>query len=60
MVINTTVGARSIEDSRSIRRQTLNHGIPYYTTVRGATATVDAMLESRRREPDVKPLQAYY
>jgi carbamoyl-phosphate synthase large subunit len=60
MVINTTIGAQSIRDSRSIRRQTLNNGIPYFTTVSAAAACVSAMLASQRTEPGVRPIQAYH
>ncbi|HCS72127.1 MAG TPA: carbamoyl phosphate synthase large subunit, partial [Rhodospirillaceae bacterium] len=33
LVINTTEGAQAIEDSRSIRRAALEHGVPHYTTL---------------------------
>ena len=61
MVINTTSGQRSIEDSRSIRRATLNYGIPYFTTLAGARAAAGAM-DARAREPvcSVTPLQQYH
>ncbi|MEM7609434.1 MAG: carbamoyl-phosphate synthase large subunit, partial [Myxococcota bacterium] len=48
LVINTTEGARAIRDSRSLRRETLMAGIPYFTTISAATATV-AAVEARRR-----------
>jgi hypothetical protein len=35
-VINTTDGAKSISDSRDIRRTALMGKIPYYTTIPGA------------------------
>ncbi len=60
MVINTTVGGQAIKDSRSIRRQALNHGISYYTTVSAAAATVNAMVRIQRVEPTVRPLQDYF
>ncbi len=60
MVINTTVGSNAVKDSHSIRRQTLNHNIPYYTTVAGAAATVSAMTESAGRGPHVQSLQSYH
>ena len=43
LVINTTVGAQSIQDSKSLRRASVNKGLPYYTTVSGAAAAVDAI-----------------
>ncbi len=61
MVINTTEGARAIRDSRSLRRQTLMAGIPYFTTIAASTAAVAAI--EARRESDalttVKSLQEY-
>ena len=60
MVINTTVGSHAIRDSRSIRRQALNHSIPYFTTVAAAAATVNAMLRSQHTKHSVKPLQDYF
>ncbi|MBO6939641.1 MAG: carbamoyl-phosphate synthase large subunit [Deltaproteobacteria bacterium] len=61
MVINTTEGAAAIRDSRSLRRQTLLAGIPYFTTIAAATAAVAAI--EARRESDalttVKSLQEY-
>jgi carbamoyl-phosphate synthase large subunit len=43
LVINTTHGAKAIRDSYSIRRNTLQMGIPYFTTVSAAVAAVDAL-----------------
>lgn len=43
MVVNTTIGAQAIQDSRSIRRATLNLGVPYFTTLAAARAAVAAM-----------------
>ncbi|HEY0840033.1 MAG TPA: carbamoyl-phosphate synthase large subunit, partial [Vulgatibacter sp.] len=40
LVINTTAGRKELADSTSIRRETLNRGIPYYTTIPGARAAV--------------------
>ncbi len=59
MVINTTHGAQAVADSFSIRRETLIHGITYFTTVAAARAAVDAILAKRREGLDVKPLQDY-
>ncbi|TAN63255.1 carbamoyl-phosphate synthase large subunit, partial [bacterium] len=38
MVVNTSFGAKSVEDSYSIRRTSLEVGLPYFTTVAGAKA----------------------
>ncbi|MCB9531413.1 MAG: carbamoyl-phosphate synthase large subunit [Myxococcales bacterium] len=61
MVVNTTEGAQSIADSKSIRRFTLNHGVPYFTTINAAMAAVDAMVErSRDATISVAPMQHYH
>ena len=52
IVFNTTEGARSIEDSREIRRVALYDKIPYYTTAAGARAAALAM--KNRLEGDLK------
>jgi len=59
MVINTTHGPQAVADSFSIRRETLIHGITYFTTVAAARAAVDAILSIRQEGLDVKPLQDY-
>jgi carbamoyl-phosphate synthase large subunit len=43
MVVNTTVGAREVKDSYSLRRQTLLANIPYFTTTAAALAACDAI-----------------
>ena len=43
MVINTTFGKQEIADSFSIRRESLMHGVPYYTTVQAARMAVGAL-----------------
>ena len=50
LVFNTTEGAQSLVDSASIRRAALQHGIPYYTTISGARAAVQAMRPNHRTE----------
>jgi len=60
MVVNTTEGAQAIRDSKSLRRQTLLSGIPYFTTIAAATAAVGA-IEARRTAPvSVRSLQEYH
>ena len=59
LVINTTEGAQSVLDSYSIRRTALVKDIPYYTTMAGARAAVQAMAAQRDGALDVAPLQAY-
>ncbi|HLL05950.1 MAG TPA: carbamoyl-phosphate synthase large subunit [Myxococcaceae bacterium] len=59
LVINTTFGKQEISDSFSLRRESLMHGIPYYTTVQQARMAVGALEALRRAELSVKPLQDY-
>ena len=47
MIVNTTEGSRAIADSRAIRRTALQYRVPYFTTMAGARALVEAM-----RAPD--------
>ena len=60
LVINTTDGAKSISDSRDIRRTALLQKIPYYTTIPGAIAAVEGIIAWREGNLTVKPLQEYF
>jgi carbamoyl-phosphate synthase large subunit len=60
MVINTTEGRRAISDSYTLRRAALVYKVPYYTTVAGARAVVQAIVTLAERELAVAPLQSYY
>ncbi len=57
-VINTTIGEEAIRDSRSIRRATVNRGIPYFMTISAARAAVEALHEVRHTDLSVEALQA--
>jgi carbamoyl-phosphate synthase large subunit len=59
LVFNTTVGRQEILDSFSIRRESLMHGIPYYTTVQAARMAVGAIEALSRGPLPVAPLQEY-
>ncbi|MBV8121614.1 MAG: carbamoyl-phosphate synthase large subunit, partial [Alphaproteobacteria bacterium] len=59
LVFNTTEGAQAIADSFSLRRTALTHAIPYYTTVAGARAAVQAIAALRAGSLEVAPLQSY-
>jgi carbamoyl-phosphate synthase large subunit len=59
LVFNTTEGAQAIADSFSLRRTALTHNIPYYTTVAGARAAVQAIRALREGCLEVAPLQSY-
>jgi carbamoyl-phosphate synthase large subunit len=60
LVFNTTEGAQAIADSFSLRRTALTHAIPYYTTVAGARAAVQAIRALREGCLEVAPLQSYF
>jgi carbamoyl-phosphate synthase large subunit len=59
LVFNTTEGSQAIADSFSLRRTALTNGIPYYTTVAGARAAVQAIAALRSGSLEVAPLQSY-
>jgi carbamoyl-phosphate synthase large subunit len=60
LVINTTEGAKAIADSFDLRRAALINRIPYYTTIAGARAAVEAIGALAEGEVDVVPLQSYF
>jgi carbamoyl-phosphate synthase large subunit len=60
LIFNTTEGAQAIADSFSLRRTALTHNIPYYTTVAGARAAVQAIGALRKGNLEVAPLQSYF
>ena len=43
MIVNTTEGSQAIADSYTIRRTALQQRVPYFTTVAGARALVEAI-----------------
>jgi carbamoyl-phosphate synthase large subunit len=60
IVINTTEGAKALEDSKSLRRAALLAKTPYYTTLAGALAAAQAIAAYRAHSLDVRPLQDYH
>ncbi|MFO0989205.1 MAG: carbamoyl-phosphate synthase large subunit [Alphaproteobacteria bacterium] len=60
LVFNTTEGALAIADSASIRQTALSGDIPYYTTVAGARAAVEAIAALQAGALEVAPLQSYF
>ena len=60
LVINTTEGAESIQDSFSIRRSALEFQVPYFTTVAGAGAAVEGIARLKQGLLGVCPLQEYH
>ena len=60
LVINTSEGKQAVTDSFSLRRAALSDRIPYYTTIAGARAAVEAIAVLREGELEVSPLQDYF
>ncbi len=60
LVLNTTEGRQSTLDSFSIRRTSLMKGIPYFTTVDAAIASVEGIEQQKIRSLDVKSMQEYH
>ena len=60
LVINTTDGAKSVSDSRDIRRTALLRKLPYYTTIPGAVAAVEGIIAYQQGNLTVRPLQDYF
>ncbi|MFC7333482.1 carbamoyl-phosphate synthase large subunit [Rhodocista pekingensis] len=59
LIFNTTEGAQALSDSFSLRRAALTNNIPYYTTVAGARAAVEAISALKTGSLEVAPLQSY-
>ncbi len=60
LVFNTTEGAQAMADSFSLRQTALLGNMPYYTTVAGAKAAVEAISALRSGSLEVAPLQSYF
>ena len=60
LVVNTVGTAASHADSLSIRRETLNKGLAYYTTMRGARAAVMGIEAILKKELTIRSLQEYH
>ncbi|MBN1847117.1 MAG: carbamoyl-phosphate synthase large subunit [Deltaproteobacteria bacterium] len=60
LVINTTSDKKAISESFAIRRNALVIGIPYVTTIAGATATALAIKSLAEGKLDVKTIQEYH
>jgi carbamoyl-phosphate synthase large subunit len=57
LVLNTTVGALSVSDSYSLRREALVRGVAYFTTVAAADAAARAIERLKKGAPSVSSLQ---
>ena len=60
LVINTPEDGRARRDSYLIRRTAVMQNIPYYTTIDGAQAALEAIEAQRAGVTEVRPLQSYY
>ena len=60
MIFNTPRGKKSLEDSYIIRRSAIEFSLPYYTTIRGATAACMAIKALKENNLSVNALQDYY
>ena len=60
LIFNTVEGATAIADSYHLRREALLSRTPYYTTVAGARASVEAIRAIQAGSLDVRPLQSYF
>ncbi|MBI5598555.1 MAG: carbamoyl-phosphate synthase large subunit [Deltaproteobacteria bacterium] len=60
MVVNTSFGAKTVADSYSIRRTSVEMGVPYFTTVAGAHAAARGIKAILKDGLDVKALQEWH
>ena len=60
LVVNTVRTAASHTDSLSIRREALNKGLAYFTTMRGARAAVMGIEAILKKELTIRALQEYH
>ena len=60
LIFNTTEGAQSLKDSKSIRSSAVEGRIPYYTTAAASRAAVEGIAARRARPLEVRSLQSYY
>ncbi|ETD25186.1 carbamoyl-phosphate synthase large subunit [Helicobacter macacae] len=60
LVINTSDGAQSTNDAKSIRRQVLKSLIPYFTTIAAAEAAAESIKEIQQHDSNIpKALQDF-
>ncbi|MFT4320895.1 carbamoyl-phosphate synthase large subunit [Bartonella bacilliformis] len=60
LIFNTTSTASAISDSKSLRHAALMQKVPYYTTMAGAEAVVQAIEALKMNNLEVRPLQHYF
>ncbi|MGX3044163.1 carbamoyl-phosphate synthase large subunit [Helicobacter sp. T3_23-1056] len=60
LAINTSDGAQSSNDAKSIRREVLKNSIPYFTTIAAALAAAQSIKEIQKQDSNIpKPLQEF-
>ena len=60
LVINTSDNKSSKEDAKIIRREVLNNGVPYFTTISAVFAAIEAIKFIQVNETNVLSLQDYF
>ncbi|WP_254493753.1 carbamoyl-phosphate synthase large subunit [Bartonella sp. B1099] len=60
LIFNTTSTASAISDSKSLRYAALMQNVPYYTTIAGAKAVVEAIKALKKKRLEVRSLQSYF
>jgi carbamoyl-phosphate synthase large subunit len=60
LLINTSSGKLTIQDSSSLRQATILYNVPYTTTLAGAKAMAQALKEIKGEGMEVRCLQEYY
>ncbi|WP_024788286.1 MULTISPECIES: carbamoyl-phosphate synthase large subunit [unclassified Lebetimonas] len=60
LVINTSDNKASKDDAKIIRREVLNQGVPYFTTIAAAFAAVEAIEFLQTNDIKVESLQNYF
>ena len=57
LIVNTSAGNRTTEDSYSIRRAALDYHIPYCTTITGGLAVANALASLLHKKMEVMTIQ---
>jgi carbamoyl-phosphate synthase large subunit len=60
LIINTPLGARAHDDSRTMRTAAVVHGVPIMTTLSAASAAVNGIAALKAQELGVRSLQSLH
>ena len=60
ILINTTEGRKSINDSFSVRRTALMKSLPYFLTISGARAAIISIKELRNNDLEVNQITSFH